>query len=150
MSFWKTIGMMFFLILVAGCQSDIDLDTPPEFFFGQDVCIYCGMIITEKRYAAAYMTNDRDIRLFDDIGGMISYNRVHQESVHKFWVHDYHDENIFDANQGFFVINDKITSPMDYGIIAFLNYAQAASVATEYNTEILHFKDLLNIDLNKN
>jgi nitrous oxide reductase accessory protein NosL len=42
--------------------------TPPTIHYGEDICDICGMIISEERHAASYVTEDGVGHAFDDIG----------------------------------------------------------------------------------
>jgi copper chaperone NosL len=127
------------LIISTSCQTNSGLKEPPEIYYGEDVCDRCGMIITEAKHAAAYVTTNGEIRLFDDIGGMIFFNKEHSEEVQKYWAHDFHTEEWINAEHAFYVVHKEITTPMSYGIIAFLNIQAALIKAAEFDTIAIDF-----------
>ena len=127
--------------LLAACAG-ADLDAPPEILYGADVCDRCNMIISEARFAAAYVTDAGDVRRFDDIGGMFAYDAEHGEDVHAFWVHDYDSAAWLRADEAAFVVSERINSPMAFGIAAFESQAAADSFAAEENGALLDFEAL--------
>ena len=141
----KIILFLFLLVLLllAACQSQIDLSQPPEIRFGEEVCTECGMIISEPRYAAAYYTTQGDARRFDDIGGMFTYQAEHQEDVAQSWVHDFDTEELVKADQAFYVISDQLHTPMGFGVIAFSEQDRAQRLASKSNTLVMSFDESL-------
>lgn len=131
----------FVLLALAACGGQSDLDNPPEIMYGQDVCDDCGMIITEAKHSAAYITTGGETRRFDDIGDMIAYDRANAEDVHAFWVHDFNTEEWVKADAATFVMDPAVMTPMGWGILAFTTQADAqahAAGATTYSfTELL-------------
>ena len=127
------------LFILAACQAQADPSQPPEIFYGEDVCVECGMIISEPRFAASYYTTDGDARHFDDIGGMAVHHAEHQENITQFWVHDFDTEDWIKADQGYFVMSDQVHSPMNYGIVAFSDEARAQEFASANNAMVMSF-----------
>lgn len=141
---WGRLLMMgltavFFL---AACGSDVNLEEPPEIRYGEDVCEQCGMIISEARYAASYVTTDGYVRLFDDMGGMLIYDLNNQEEVHVYWAHDLNTEEWIKADEAIYVLNDDLTTPMGWGLAAFANTADAEQFMTENGGALTTWGDL--------
>ena len=99
----KILTLLLLVIMIVGCQAQVDLSQPPEILYGEEVCTECGMIISEPRFAAAYYTPEGDARRFDDIGGMLTHHAANQEEVAQFWVHDYETEEWIVAGEAYFV-----------------------------------------------
>ena len=59
------------LVLLTACGQDAPAG-PPTVRYGQDPCAGCGMIISDDRFAAAWVdpAGEAAPRLFDDGGGM--------------------------------------------------------------------------------
>jgi copper chaperone NosL len=130
-------------IVLTACAGAANLDEPPEIYYGEDVCEECSMIISEPRFAAAYMTADAVGRRFDDIGGMGSYHAEHQEDVEAFWVHDYDTEAWLRADEAYYVHAKDIQTPMAFGVIAFGEAARAEAMAVESGGEVMTFNEVL-------
>lgn len=125
--------LLILLLLLVGCQKEANLTEPPEIIYGQDVCAECSMIINEARFAASYVTTAGDVRLFDDIGGMLAHDAKMGEAVHIYWVHDYETEAWLNAAKATFVLDRGTNTPMGWGVIAFANETAAEAHATKYN-----------------
>lgn len=137
-------AMLIVLALLGACRPQADLlREPPEIHYGEDVCVFCKMIISDPRFAAGYHTADGESRIFDDIGGMLTHHVQQQEEVIQFWVHDHTSEAWLAAGEAHFVLGESIHSPMGWGIAAFAEAGDAASFAEEYQGEVITFNDLL-------
>jgi copper chaperone NosL len=130
------------LLLLMACQPSVDLDEPPQIIYGQDVCDQCGMIINEQRFAASYVTVTGDVRRFDDIGGMLTYDHEANEEVHIYWVHDFNNEEWIDAGQAMFVLNRGLVTPMGWGVAAFSDMDGAEAYVAEHGGTIATFAEL--------
>lgn len=124
---------------VTGCQSAAE--GPPQIRYGRDTCDQCGMVISEARFAAAYLT--RQWRLFDDIGDMLVFYTSHREDVAIFWVHDYDTGEWLEADRAFFVFSRALQTPMGHGIVAVAGREQADRLVGQIAGEILMFAEVL-------
>ena len=132
------------LFALSACQSQIDLNQPPDIRYGEDICLECNMIISEPRFAAAYYNGDGDAQIFDDIGGMAIYHAEHQEEdIAQFWVHDYKTEAWIIADQAFFVMSDNLQTPMGHGVVAFSEQNQAENLVSEAGGMLMTFTEVL-------
>ena len=130
------------LALGAACRADARQDRPPEVRYGEDVCDRCGMIISEPRFAAAYVTRDGVVRRFDDIGEMVLYHAEHGETVAAFWVHDYETEEWLPAPEASFVGSAALSTPMGHGVVALRTRERAQALAERVDGEVLDFQGL--------
>jgi copper chaperone NosL len=133
-------------LLLVACGSGVDFDRPPDIVYGEDLCERCSMIINEARYAAAYVTEDGQAHLFDDIGGMLLYNAEVAGDVAVFWVHDFDTEEWLKAEEAHYVKGDHMT-PMGFGIVAFARQDRAGAWAAGQGGMVMTFDELLNTDL---
>ena len=131
------------LLLLVSCRQAINLDEPPHIIYGQDVCDRCNMIISEARFAAAYMTIQGEMRHFDDIGDLLAHDQAVNEDVHLYWVHDFHSQEWIKANEAAFVLNPGLITPMGWGLAAFADPAEANAYATQNDGTVTAFADLL-------
>lgn len=126
---------------VSGCQAS--REHPPQIRYGRDVCAQCGMIISEARFAAAYITEQGEWRFFDDIGDMLAFSKTHREDVALFWVHDYESKDWLKADGAFFVKSAQLHTPMGHGIIALSRRERAEQWASQSQGQVLTFTELL-------
>lgn len=130
-------------LLFAACSAAEANTGAPEIVYGRDICIECGMIISEPRFAAAYEYDGTD-RVFDDIGNMLLHGLRTGEltDTTRAWVHDYHSSAWIDASEAWFVESDILT-PMGHGLAAFGARTTAEAFVAERNGSLLTWADLL-------
>lgn len=124
---------------VAGCQSP----RRPPIRFGRDICAQCGMIISEARFAAAYITKQGQWRFFDDLGDMLVFYISHDEEVADSWVHDYELEDWLKAESAFFVTSSALHTPMGHGMVAVTSREHADRLADQTDGTVLTFAEAL-------
>jgi copper chaperone NosL len=131
-------------LALAACGSAPNAEpTPPAVHYGEDICELCGMIVSEERYAAAYVTEDGHGHSFDDIGDMVQAHLATQEAVIALFVHDYQDETWIRAETAHYVLSDDLTTPMASGLAAFTSSEEAQALAAELQGQVLTFDELL-------
>ena len=137
-----------YLILITIVMSLITIncntgeDTLPQIRYGEESCDRCRMIISEKRFAAAYRTDDGILRKFDDLGCAVLHRAEQNEQVRQFWVYDYGETAWLDKTAAFFVSSRDLLTPMGYGIIAVKTKTQAQDLAENNNGQIVEFDQL--------
>ena len=135
----KRLAIFLLLAMVAtACGQPASADGPPEINYGRDICIECGMIVDDARFAAAYRAADGTERVFDDLGGLIIYGRESGElAAASVWVSDFEQEVMIDAESAFYVPTLGIASPMGHGILAFSDRARADSTAADLDGQVI-------------
>lgn len=138
-----SLALLIILLLTAcGAQADTD-PTPPAIHYGEDICEFCGMIISDGRFAAGYLTADGQERIFDDLGGMFRFNLERQETITAFFVHDYEDTKWIRAETAHYVLSQELPTPMLSGLVACESRDKAEALAAEYKGQVLAFQDVL-------
>jgi len=131
-------------LALTACGSAADAEpTPPTVHYGEDICEFCGMIVSEERHAAAYVTEDGHGHSFDDIGDMVQAHVATQEAVVALFVHDYEDKAWIRAETAHYVLSDNLTTPMASGLAAFTSSQKAQALAAELQGQVLTFDELL-------
>ena len=134
------------MILVAGCGSaEATEPTPPTVHYGEDICVACGMIISDARFAAAYVTADGTGHKFDEIGGMLTTYLAQPDEVAALFVHDYEDQSWLRAEAATYVFSQDLITPMAFGLVALASPDRAAALAQEVGGEVLSFEEALAI-----
>lgn len=134
--------MLLFTLTACGGQASAE-PQPPTIHYGEDICEFCGMIISEERYAAGYISADGRQHIFDDIGDMVQYYLAADEDVTAFFVHDHGSQRWIRAETATYTLSTDLSTPMLSGVAAFPSQAEAASFAAELGGEILTFEELL-------
>jgi len=141
----KRIAALLLISMVAtGCSNQAAASGPPEIVLGRDLCVSCGMLITEERFAAAYRI-DGDERRFDDIGGMLLYGTESEEleaASDDAWVHDWESRTWLRASNAWYVVAPGLVTPMGYGVVAFADRVAADAYAIERTGEVFNWVEL--------
>ena len=129
--------------MTAGCAATAD--DAPEIVIDRSACSHCGMLISERLYAAAYQMHGRDARVFDDIGCLVAAARKESAGAARFWFHDAVAGTVIAGNGVVFVVSADIRTPMGGGILAYRDTATAAAAATRTRGEVVRsVSDLIN------
>ncbi len=129
------------LVIPVACGDIAAQGGPPEINFGRDICIECGMIIDDPRFAAAYRLEDGTEFKFDDLGGLILTGREQGVlDTAEVWVSDFDDEVFIDAAAAFYVPTIGVASPMGHGLVAFSDKQRAEEFAHELDGEVIEWE----------
>jgi len=129
----KYLLILLVLLGFTACRDKIDT-RPHEVHYGEDSCERCRMIISDKRFAAQYITAEGEARKFDDIGcmtGDLKEAGKRGESPLAVYVADYGTGEWIEAGKAYFLQNGELKSPMGYNIAAF-GSAQEMSASPFY------------------
>lgn len=142
-------GFTFIALVVSfitvGCGSRDD--GAPRIRYGEETCDRCRMIISEKRFAAAYRTKTGEWRKFDDLGCAILHLDALKEAATQFWGYDFEESGWLDARQAFLVRSPDLITPMGYGIAVLPTAVKASALVEKVNGQLVTF-DQLNSILN--
>lgn len=127
-------------LTATGCGSQND--GPPRIRYGEETCDRCRMIISEKRFAAAYRTESGELRKFDDLGCAALHQKEREETAAQFWGYDYEESGWLDSKQAFLVHSSELVTPMGYGIAILPTEAQASALAEKVNGQIVEFDNI--------
>ncbi len=127
------------LSLLAAACGRAEAAGPPDIKYGRDVCIQCGMIVNEAKFAAAYTTPDGTKLAFDDVGDLLLYQRSTGDPIDPIeaWVHDFETEDWVTVTDAYFVPTQAVTTPMGHGIISFADEARAEAFASDVDGEVI-------------
>jgi copper chaperone NosL len=134
MSFKSTTGLLITLMIAAACGSESA--GPPEIVVDRTACSHCTMLVSERRYAAAYEAPGSDAKVFDDIGCLLQ--AAHKESATglRYWFHDGNDGTWIEGDP-VFVVSPEFRTPMGGGIIAYRDVAAAEQAAGTYHGRVV-------------
>ncbi len=141
-SLFLLLALSLFIAACGGSQANGE-PTPPTIHYGEDIGEYCNMIISEKRYAAGYITSDGQEHIFDDVGDMILNHLKKQDDITAFFVHDHNSQRWIRAETAYFSLSPDLPTPMLSGLAAFTTLETAESFAAELNGTTLTFDELL-------
>lgn len=118
---------------------------PPEIVIDRSVCSRCGMLISERAYAATIRWPDGRDQVFDDIGCLLSVTHSHDTTAARYWFHDANDgEWILDVSP-VFVASASLRTPMGGGVLAFRDQAVAERAAARQSGRVVSDLSALNV-----
>ena len=126
-------------IAVAACGETSEASGPPDIQYGRDICVQCGMIINEEKFAAAYTLDDGTEKSFDDVGGLVLHQRETGDSLNldNTWVHDYETVEWVDVQNAYFVATLSVSTPMGHSILSFSDEERAQAFASSVGGEVV-------------
>ena len=114
----------------------------PRIRYGEETCDRCRMIISEKRFAAAYRTEFGELRKFDDLGCAALHQKEQEETITQFWGYDYEETDWLEIRQAFLVHSSELLTPMGYGIAVLPTTEKATALAKKVDGRIVQFDQL--------
>jgi copper chaperone NosL len=127
--------LMVLLVLSAACTSSPQ--GPPEIVVDRTACSHCTMLISERRYAAAYQAPGADAKVFDDIACLLQAAGAETATGLRFWFHDGNDGQWIDGEAATFVASPAFRTPMGGGMMAYRDRAAATQAAGKYQGEVI-------------
>jgi copper chaperone NosL len=148
---WVTLchrvwGVLVGLVLVLACSPR----GPKDIRYGEELCDYCHMAITDPAFAAQLVTRTGKVHVFDDIGDLAAFTtegRVPAEEVYGIWVNLFlHPADRTPVDDAVFLQSDRLRSPMSSGLAAFRSAEAADSLRVEIGGDVLMWSDVLRRD----
>ena len=129
------------VIVLAQCQRRA---TEPVAIEANDMCSFCRMSISEKRYAAELIDEEGEVFKFDDIGCMANFikQKRNNASVQATFVMDFDRREWLKAENAFYVRSSELTTPMNGGIVAFKDQPSAEAAMAKYQGTKLEFSEV--------
>jgi copper chaperone NosL len=113
-----------FLMMFAACRQG---ELRPVDLLPEDMCAHCKMAISEKQFAAEFITKDGEAFKFDDIACMANFvkARANRETIAAFFVMDYQTRQWLPGETAHYIRSAEFKTPMSGGIAAFKDKANA-------------------------
>ena len=129
------------VLVVASCQSATQ---EPVAIEANDMCAFCRMSISEKRYAAELIDRDGEAFKFDDIGCMTNFRKEKKNDgpIRATFVMDFERREWLKAEDAFYVRSAEFKTPMSGGIVALRDESNALAAAAKYQGTMLRFTEL--------
>ena len=136
----RVLCVIICMMLLANCQEQA---LEPVALSPEDMCDYCKMAISEKRYAAELIDTEGQAFKFDDIGCMTNFVRRGSPKASAYFVMDFDERQWIRAEDAYYIRSSEFTTPMNGSIVAFKNESRARQAAGEYHGKIVHFNEVL-------
>ncbi len=116
---------------------------PKEINFGHDECYYCKMTIVDKPFASEVVNSKGKAFMYDAIECMIKNRGEENLDAAMYLVYDYQNSfGFIDATVAYYIISDKINSPMGENLAAFQTTESAEMFIKENGGKLLNWKDI--------
>ncbi len=142
----QALGMLVGLALVIACSPR----GPKDIRYGEELCDYCHMTITDPAFAAQLVTSTGKVYVFDDLGDLASFTtegRVPVDQVYGIWVNLFlRPADRVPVDDAVFLQSDRLRSPMSSGLAAFQSGETADSLRGEIGGQVLMWSDVLRRD----
>ena len=129
------------LVVLTSCQKRA---VEPIAVEANDMCSFCRMSISEKRYAAEVIDKEGQAFKFDDIGCMANFikQKRNDASIQATFVMDFDRREWLEAEKASYVRSSEFKTPMNGGIVAFKDDSSAQVVAAKYHGQMLPFSEV--------
>jgi copper chaperone NosL len=118
-----------FVAALAGAACGARADGPPHIEEDRTACAHCGMLVSERLFAAAYRSRAGEAKVFDDIGCLLNAAKAEPDPASlEFWFHDAATGQWIDGRRAVIVHSASLETPMGGGMVAY-GTAEAAAAA---------------------
>ncbi len=126
---WKIVCCVF-LVICSACGSQ---ELKAVAIEPGEMCTFCKMAISQKRFAAEFINKDGEVFKFDEIGCMARYLKQHPQTPAVYFVADSDSGEWLEGNRATYVHSSEFETPMSGGIIAFRDRGSAEKAAVKFN-----------------
>jgi len=128
------------IVLAGGCTSN----QPKPIAYGSDLCSFCQMMVTDKKFGSELVTDKGRYYFFDSSECMLRYMSENEEThfAHILVTHFGAPDVLADAKTSFYVVSKEIPSPMGANLSAYPNRETAEEIAAAHNGKIYSFEEL--------
>lgn len=139
--FFAGFPALFCFLLLTGCGGAA---LEPVELLPEDMCAFCRMAISDKRFASELINSEGDVYKFDDIGCMLSFQKEKSgEAISAIFVVDFDTREWHRAEEAYFVRSKEFRTPMGGNLAAFKERPRAQAAATRYQGAELRHDALL-------
>jgi len=131
-----------FSVALIACQTSI----PDPIKLNSENCFYCGMTISNPKFAAEIFTQKGRAYKFDDIICMINYKNENKEKLvgSSYYISEFTENNsLIPAETATFIKGEKLNSPMKGNIAAFKEKITANEYLGQFSAEIIHWNIIM-------
>jgi len=136
----KYFVLLFVLSLFTSCKVE-----PKEIQYGNDHCHLCDMTVVDRTHASEYVTKKGRSYSFDAEECLIwKLNKDGNENDMAYiLVADYNNPaKLMDAKSAFYLISDKIKSPMGANLSAFSSKKDAEKAQKQYGGKVYDWNQI--------
>lgn len=125
-------------VMAFGLGCGAEADGPPRIEEDRSACAHCGMLVSERVFAAAYRAPGQEPRVFDDIACLrAAARREADPRALTYWFHDADSREWIEGRRTTFVQSEQLKTPMSGGMIAFADAGAATRRASELDGRVI-------------
>ncbi|HEX6323170.1 MAG TPA: nitrous oxide reductase accessory protein NosL [Vicinamibacterales bacterium] len=139
----RALACVALLALAAGIACSARADGPPHLEEDRTACAHCGMLVSERMFAAGYRTAAGEAKVFDDIGCLLAAARAEAGADTQYWFHDAPSRAWIEGRRAVFVHAPGLKTPMAGGLTAYADEAAAREAAAAHGGRVVGSLDRL-------
>lgn len=137
----KNITILFAALLLASCSPK-----PEPIDYGNDICDFCKMNITDNKYAAELVTSKGKVYKFDSIECLFQFKDLEFKSddeIHSELVNDFSNPGeLIDLRKSFFLKSEVFRSPMGMNVLSVSSEEKLNEIKSQHGGEILTYNEV--------
>jgi len=142
----KNITILFAALLLVSCSPK-----PEPIDYGNDVCDFCKMNITDNKYAAELVTSKGKVYKYDSIECLFQFKDLEFKSddeIHSELVNDFSNPGeLIDLRRSFFLKSEVFRSPMGMNVLSVSSEEKLNEIKSQHGGEILTYNEVKKLAL---
>lgn len=131
------------VILLLSCSPE-----PEPIDYGNDICEFCKMNITDNKYGAEIVTHKNKIYKFDSIECLFQFkkNFIKSDEIHSEWVNDFTQSGkLIDLTKAYFLKSDVYRSPMGMNVLAVESEEALLEIKNKDSGMVMVYSEVFNL-----
>lgn len=137
----KYLTILFAVFLLISCSPN-----PEPIDYGNDVCDFCKMNITDNKYAAELVTSKGKVYKFDSIECLFQFKELEFKSddeIHSELVNDFSNPGeLIDLRKAFFLKSYVFRSPMGMNVLSVSSEEKLSEIKSQHGGEVLTYNEV--------
>jgi len=137
----KNITILFAALLLASCSPK-----PEPIDYGNDICDFCKMNITDNKYAAELVTSKGKVYKYDSIECLFQFKDLEFKSdgeIHSELVNDFSNPGeLIDLRKSFFLKSEVFRSPMGMNVLSVSSEEKLNEIKSQHGGEVLTYSEV--------
>lgn len=137
----KYIIILFTLFYLFSCSPK-----PEPIDYGNDVCDFCKMNITDNKYAAELVTSKGKVHKFDSIECLFQFKDLEFKSddeIHSELVNDFSNPGeLIDLRKAYFLKSDVFRSPMGMNVLSVSSEEKLSEIKSQHGGQVLTYNEV--------
>ena len=136
----KIIKLLFISLVLAACSA-----SPQPIEYGSDACHFCDMTIVDREHASQVVTAKGKAYKYDAIECMVHsvQDEFKDTEMAHYLVADFGQPGeLIDATKAFYLVSEKLQSPMGANLSAFKNQEAVKKAQEEFTGKVYTWKEI--------